>query len=78
MLASETLAKKKVFGTPNDRKIKATARWVENQINALEDEFLLLPTGRSKAKKQKSLRQAGKTMAGKPGRPAAGSLCKLP
>ncbi len=40
MLGIGTLAKK-VFGTPNDRKIKATRPLVE-KINALEDEFLAL------------------------------------
>ncbi|WP_341232757.1 preprotein translocase subunit SecA [uncultured Sulfitobacter sp.] len=40
MLGIGTLAKK-VFGTPNDRKIKATRPLVE-QINALEDQFLAL------------------------------------
>ena len=37
MLGIGTLAKK-VFGTPNDRKIKATRPLVE-KINALEPEF---------------------------------------
>ena len=37
MLGLGTFAKK-VFGTPNDRKIKAT-RPVVDQINALEVEF---------------------------------------
>ena len=40
MLGIGTLAKK-VFGTPNDRKIKATRPLVE-KINALEEEFLAL------------------------------------
>jgi preprotein translocase subunit SecA len=40
MLGIGTLAKK-VFGTPNDRRIKATRPLVE-QINALEDQFLAL------------------------------------
>ena len=40
MLGIGTLAKK-VFGTPNDRKIKATRPLVE-KINALEEEFLSL------------------------------------
>jgi preprotein translocase subunit SecA len=40
MLGIGTLAKK-VFGTPNDRKIKATRPLVD-QINALEDEFRAL------------------------------------
>ncbi len=40
MLGIGTLAKK-VFGTPNDRRIKATGPLVE-QINALEDQFLAL------------------------------------
>ncbi len=40
MLGIGTLAKK-VFGTPNDRKIKATRPLVE-QINALEEQFLAL------------------------------------
>ena len=37
MLGIGTIAKK-VFGTPNDRKIKATRPLVD-QINALEPEF---------------------------------------
>ncbi len=37
MLGIGTLAKK-VFGTPNDRKVKATRPLVE-KINALEPEF---------------------------------------
>ena len=40
MLGIGTLAKK-VFGTPNDRKIKATRPTIE-KINALEDEFQAL------------------------------------
>ena len=40
MLGIGTIAKK-VFGTPNDRKIKATRPLVE-EINALEDEFKAL------------------------------------
>ncbi len=40
MLGFETLAKK-VFGTPNDRKIKATRPLIE-KINALESEFAAL------------------------------------
>ena len=41
MLGIGTIAKK-VFGTPNDRKIKATRPLVD-QINALEPEFEKLP-----------------------------------
>ncbi|MEX0337577.1 MAG: hypothetical protein AB3N11_00915, partial [Arenibacterium sp.] len=40
MLGIGTIAKK-VFGTPNDRKIKAT-RPLVSEINALEDEFAKL------------------------------------
>ncbi|NOX73413.1 MAG: preprotein translocase subunit SecA, partial [Alphaproteobacteria bacterium] len=50
MLGFGTLAKK-VFGTPNDRKIKATQPLVD-QINALEDEFKALSDDEIKAKTQ--------------------------
>ena len=54
MLGFGTLAKK-VFGTPNDRKIKATRPLVE-KINALEDEFLAL-TDEGLIEKTKELRK---------------------
>ncbi len=50
MLGFGTIAKK-VFGTPNDRKIKATQPLVE-QINALEDQFKALSDDEIKAKTQ--------------------------
>jgi preprotein translocase subunit SecA len=50
MLGFGTIAKK-VFGTPNDRKIKATQPLVD-QINALEDEFKALSDDEIKAKTQ--------------------------
>ena len=50
MLGIGTLAKK-VFGTPNDRKIKATRSFVE-KINALEPEFQALSDDEIKAKTQ--------------------------
>ena len=52
MLGIGTLAKK-VFGTPNDRKIKATRPLVE-KINALEEEFLALTDDGLKQKSAKS------------------------
>ena len=54
MLGFGTLAKK-VFGTPNDRKIKATRPLVE-KINALEDEFRAL-TDEGLIQKTEELRQ---------------------
>ncbi|WP_372992588.1 preprotein translocase subunit SecA [Sulfitobacter sp.] len=54
MLGFGTLAKK-VFGTPNDRKIKATRPLVE-KINALEDEFLAL-TDEGLIEKTKEMRK---------------------
>jgi preprotein translocase subunit SecA len=48
MLGIGTLAKK-VFGTPNDRKVKATRPMVE-KINALEPEFAALSDDEIKAK----------------------------
>tara|TARA_R110000850_G_scaffold74032_6_gene162363 strand:- start:10296 stop:12977 length:2682 start_codon:yes stop_codon:yes gene_type:complete len=54
MLGIGTLAKK-VFGTPNDRKIKATRPLVE-KINALEDEFLAL-TDEGLIEKTKEMRK---------------------
>ncbi|MDQ7080871.1 MAG: preprotein translocase subunit SecA [Paracoccaceae bacterium] len=50
MLGLGTLAKK-IFGTPNDRKIKATRPLVE-KINALEPEFKALSDEQIKAKTQ--------------------------
>jgi preprotein translocase subunit SecA len=62
MLGFGTLAKK-VFGTPNDRKIKATQPLVD-QINALEDEFKALSDDEIKAKTQefKDRLEAGETL----------------
>lgn len=48
MLGLGTIAKK-VFGTPNDRKVKSVRPLVE-KINALEPEFLVLSDGEIKAK----------------------------
>ncbi|MBQ0716163.1 MAG: preprotein translocase subunit SecA [Sulfitobacter litoralis] len=56
MLGIGTLAKK-VFGTPNDRKIKATRPLVE-QINALEDEFLALTDDGLKQKTEELRKRA--------------------
>jgi preprotein translocase subunit SecA len=56
MLGIGTLAKK-VFGTPNDRKIKATRPLVE-QINALEDQFLALTDEGLKEKTQELRKRA--------------------
>ena len=56
MLGIGTLAKK-VFGTPNDRKIKATRPLVE-QINALEDEFQALTDDGLKQKTEEFRKRA--------------------
>jgi len=56
MLGIGTLAKK-VFGTPNDRKIKATRPLVE-QINALEDEFQALSDDGLKQKTEELRKRA--------------------
>ncbi|HDZ82826.1 MAG TPA: preprotein translocase subunit SecA [Roseobacter sp.] len=56
MLGIGTLAKK-VFGTPNDRKIKATRPLVE-QINALEDEFQALTDDGLKQKTEELRKRA--------------------
>ncbi len=48
MLGIGTLAKK-VFGTPNDRKIKATRPLID-QINALEPQFVALTDDELKAR----------------------------
>ena len=56
MLGLGTLAKK-VFGTPNDRKIKATRPLVE-QINALENEFLALTDDGLKQKTEELKKRA--------------------
>ena len=56
MLGIGTLAKK-VFGTPNDRKIKATRPLVE-QINALEDDFLALTDDGLKEKTEELKKRA--------------------
>jgi len=58
MLGLGTLAKK-VFGTPNDRKIKATRPLVE-KINALEDEFAQLSDDGLKDKTQELAERAQK------------------
>ncbi|MEE9452913.1 MAG: preprotein translocase subunit SecA [Paracoccaceae bacterium] len=50
MLGISTLAKK-VFGTPNDRKVKATQPLID-KINALEPEFQALSDSEIKAKTQ--------------------------
>ena len=56
MLGIGTLAKK-VFGTPNDRKIKATRPLVE-KINALEEEFLALTDDGLKQKTEELRKRA--------------------
>ena len=56
MLGIGTIAKK-VFGTPNDRKIKATRPLVE-RINALEPEFEKLSDDQIKEKTQEFARRA--------------------
>ncbi|GLO76985.1 preprotein translocase subunit SecA [Sulfitobacter pontiacus] len=56
MLGIGTLAKK-VFGTPNDRKIKATRPLVE-KINALEGEFLALTDDGLKQKTEELRKRA--------------------
>lgn len=56
MLGIGTLAKK-VFGTPNDRKIKATRPLVE-KINALEDDFLAMTDDGLKEKTEELKKRA--------------------
>ena len=56
MLGIGTLAKK-VFGTPNDRKIKAT-RPLGEKINALEEEFLALTDDGLKQKTEELRKRA--------------------
>ncbi len=56
MLGIGTLAKK-VFGTPNDRKIKATRPLVD-QINAMEDHFLTLTDDGLKEKTEELRKRA--------------------
>ena len=55
MLGLGTIAKK-VFGTPNDRKVKAT-KPVIDKINALEPEFKALSDEQIKAKTDEALAQ---------------------
>ena len=64
-----------VFGTPNDRKIKATRPLVE-QINALETEFEALSDEglKDKTKALADRAKGGESLDAIP----AGSLCQLP